>query len=90
MHNKQKQQREQWGSRRWRWYRIIRCLLAFEDTLGGVGTPPAAVAALRRGLVDAGLVITVGVGDDWDGSSGGGGGGWRHFCLVWLVGVDRK
>jgi hypothetical protein len=70
------------GSRGWRWYRIIRCLLALEGALGRVGTPPAAVAALRRGVVDAGLVIPVGVGDDRGGRGGRDDGGWRHLWLL--------
>ena len=63
---------------------IIRCLVALEGALGRVRTPPAAVAALRRGLVDTGVVVTVDEGDNWGGGGGGGGGdgGWRHFCLV--------
>lgn len=79
MHNKQVTTGKE-GSRGWRWYRIIRCLL--EGALGRVGTPPAAVAALRRGLVDTGVVVAVGVGDDRGGRGGRGSGGWRHFCLV--------
>ena len=62
-------------------YHIILCLVAPEDTLGGVGTPPATVAALRSGLVHAGLVVDVGVREDWGGGRGGSRdeGGWRHF-----------
>jgi len=84
MHNKHKKQRAEWGGGGWRWYHIVRCLLALEGALGGVRTPPAAVAALRGGVVDAGVVIPVGVGDDWGGRGGGGrdDGGWRHSGLV--------
>lgn len=73
--------------------RIIRCLLALEGALGGVGAPPSAVAALGRGLVDTGLVVRNRVGHDWDGGGGGGGddGRRRHFVVVWLVErVNRK
>ena len=54
-------------------------------------TPPAAVAALGRGVVDTGAVISVRVGDDRGGGGRGSGGGrddgrWRHF----VVGVNRK
>jgi len=75
---------------RWRWDHIIRCLLALEGALGRVRTPPAAMAALRSGLVDKGLVVVVNVVDDWGGSSsrggsGSGDGGWRH---VWLIGLE--
>jgi len=95
MHNKHKKQRARRGVAEDG--DIIRCLVAFEWALGGVRTPPAAVAALRRGLVDTGVVIDLDVGDDRGGGGGGsssrGGGrdegGWRHFCSG-LVGVDRK
>jgi len=69
---------------------IIRCLLALEGTLGGVRTPPAAVAALRRGVVDAGFVVSLGVGDDWGGRGGRDDGGWRHLFVVVRRRVDRK
>ena len=90
MHNKHKKQRADWGSRGWRWNRIIRCLFALEGALRRVRTPPAAVAALGRGVVDTGAVISVRVGDDRGGGGRGSGGrddgGWRHF----VVGVNRK
>lgn len=75
-----------------RWYHIIRRLLALEGTLGRVGTPPSAVAALRSGLVDTGLVVAVGVVDDWGGRGRGRDeGGWRHFWLIGLIGgVNRN
>lgn len=82
MHNKGKKQRAERGvGGGWRWYHIIRCSFALEDALGRVGAPPAAVAALRSGLVHASLVVDVGVRDDWDGRGGGGcgGGGRRHL-----------
>jgi len=57
----------------------IRCLVAPEDALGRVRTPPAAVAALRSRLVHAGFVVDVVVRDDRGGRGGRGEGGWRHF-----------
>lgn len=58
---------------------IIRCSIALEGALGRVRAPPAAVAALRRGLVDAGLVIAMSMGDDWGSGGSRDDGGWRHF-----------
>lgn len=78
MHNKQATT----GSGGGRWYWDIRCLFALEGALGRVGTPPAAVAALGRRVVDTGLVIAVDVGDDRGGGGGRDDGGWRHFFVV--------
>lgn len=41
--------------------------------------------------VDAGVIIYVGVRDDWDGRGGrDGDGGWGHFWWLLGVGADRK